>query len=116
MSILIGFVDNSDGANIRTLPAEMNGSTCLTRAPLPPGTRVIVNGTHPQRPEWADVTTYIGDTLLSGYVQRFRITTGIPEPYAALHHIQKGDRLEPLAARIYRDAIEPVGSLALVSA
>jgi hypothetical protein len=64
----VGFIDNDDGANIRTLPAELSGSRCLTNAPLPPGTRVIVNGPHPRKPEWSHVTTFLGDSLLSGYV------------------------------------------------
>jgi len=103
----IGFIDTSDGANIRTMPADMVGSKCLTSAPLPPGTRVIVNGIHPQKHEWSHVTTFLGESLLSGYVQSLRINTALPEPAATLHHIKPGDRLEPIAARIYRQGIEP---------
>ena len=103
----IGFIDTSDGANIRTMPAELVGSKCLTSAPLPPGTRVIVNGPHPQKREWSHVTTFLGDSLLSGYVQNLRINTALPEPAATLYHIKPGDRLEPIAARIYRQGIEP---------
>lgn len=103
----IGFIDTSDGANIRTMPAEMVGSKCLTSAPLPPGTRVIVNGPHPQKREWSHVTTFLGDSLLSGYVQSLRINTALPEPAATLYHIKPEDRLEPIAARIYRQGIEP---------
>ena len=30
MTIQFGFIDQSDSTNLRTLPAEMKGSTCLT--------------------------------------------------------------------------------------
>lgn len=103
----IGFIDTSDGANIRTMPAELVGSKCLTSAPLPPGSRVIVNGPHPQKREWSHVTTFLGDSLLSGYVQNLRINTALPEPAATLYHIKPGDRLDPIVARIYRQGIEP---------
>jgi hypothetical protein len=106
MLVKFGFVDHSEGANLRTLPAEVSGSTCLTSAPLPPGTRVTVLGAHlPQ--EWARVTAVAGDTLLRGYMQGFRICTNLPEPAATLHPIKSGERLEPLAARLYHQAIEP---------
>jgi hypothetical protein len=102
-----GFIDHKDGANIRTLPAEQPGSQCLTTRPLPPGTRVFVTGTHPQSPEWLHVTAFTQGTMLHGYVQGFRITTALPEPAATLYYVQPGDKLEPLAARIYHQAIEP---------
>lgn len=35
MTLQFGFIDHRDGANLRTLPAEMQGSECLTRAPCP---------------------------------------------------------------------------------
>ena len=103
----IGFIDHGDGANIRTLPAEMSGSKCLTRAPLPPGTRVAVIGTHPQAKQWSHVAARSGDGILQGFMQGFRITTQMPEPTATLYHVRPGDRLEPIAARIYHQAIEP---------
>src|SRR6478735_8298700 len=37
-----GFIDNSDGANIRTGPAESHG-VALTADPIPPATRVFVS-------------------------------------------------------------------------
>jgi hypothetical protein len=106
MLVKFGFIDHSEGANIRTLPAEQSGSRCLTSAPLPPGTRVAVLGPHRQN-EWCSVTTVHGGHLLRGYVQGFRITTELPEPLATLHSIKPGERLEPIAARIYHQAIEP---------
>ncbi|SEM36895.1 A nuclease family of the HNH/ENDO VII superfamily with conserved AHH [Stigmatella aurantiaca] len=102
-----GFIDHKEGANIRTSPAEQPGSQCLTTRPLPPGTRVFLTGPHPQSPEWLHVTAFTQGTLLQGYVQGFRITTALPEPAATLYCVQPGDRLEPLAARIYHQAIEP---------
>jgi hypothetical protein len=104
--VKFGFVDHSEGANLRTLPAGVSGSTCLTRTPLPAGTRVTVLGPH-RLQEWARVTALVGDTLLRGYMQGFRITTDLPEPAATLHLVKSGERLEPLAVRLYRQAIEP---------
>jgi hypothetical protein len=48
---LPGFIDTSDGANLRTGPAEAGGKTVID-APLPPATRVFVSGMHPSAPEW----------------------------------------------------------------
>ncbi|WP_211486872.1 AHH domain-containing protein [Corallococcus exiguus] len=107
MTIQFGFIDQGDGANLRTLPAEMKGSTCLTPAPLPPGTRVSVIRDHAQAPGWSYVSTVVGGYLLQGYVQTLRITTQLPEPAATLYQVRPGNRLEPIAARIYRQAIQP---------
>ncbi|WP_199738758.1 AHH domain-containing protein [Corallococcus sp. CA054B] len=107
MTIQFGFIDQGDGANLRTLPAELKGSTCLTPAPLPPGTRVSVIRDHAQAPGWSYVSTVVGGYLLQGYVQTLRITTQLPEPAATLYPVRPGDRLEPIAARIYRQAIQP---------
>ena len=107
MTVQLGFIDHRDGANIRTLPAEVPGSKCLTPVPLPPGTRVTVIHAHPQKPDWSYVATVAAEQLLRGYVQGLRITTQLPEPAATLYPIRKGDALEPIAARIYRRAIEP---------
>ncbi|WP_199735458.1 AHH domain-containing protein [Corallococcus sp. AB045] len=107
MTIQFGFIDQGDGANLRTLPAEMKGSTCLTPAPLPPGTRVSVIRDHAQAPGWSYVSTVAGGYLLQGYLQTLRITTQLPEPAATLYQVRPGDRLEPIAARIYRQAIQP---------
>jgi hypothetical protein len=46
-----GFIDHSDGANIRTGPAEAGGKPVRDQ-PLPPATRVFVSGTHPSAPAW----------------------------------------------------------------
>jgi uncharacterized protein YceH (UPF0502 family) len=107
MPVKIGFIAHKDGANIRTIPAELPGSKCLTTAPLPPGTRVVVIGTHPQSPEWSFATTVVGDRIVRGYVQGFRITTDLPEPAAVLYRIKPKDMLEPMAARIYHQTIQP---------
>ena len=92
MTIQFGFIDQGDGANLRTLPAEMKGSTCLTPAPLPPGTRVSVIRDHAQAPGWSYVSTVAGGYLLQGYVQTLRITTQLPEPAATLYQVRPGDR------------------------
>ncbi|MGY2896136.1 eCIS core domain-containing protein [Deinococcus sp. UYEF24] len=102
-----GFIDSDDGANIRTAPAELTGSRSLTPAPLPPGTRVFVSGTHPQKPEWLYVTAVRSGTMLRGYVQNFRVTTKLPEPTATLYQIKGGAALEPIAAGIYHQHIQP---------
>ncbi|MHA7633420.1 AHH domain-containing protein [Corallococcus sp. M7] len=107
MTIQLGFIDQGDGANLRTLPAEMKGSACLTPVPLPPGTRVSVIRDQARAPGWSYVSTVVGGYLLQGYVQTLRITTQLPEPSATLYPVRPGDRLEPIAARIYRQAIQP---------
>jgi len=45
-----GFIDNSDGANLRTGPIESGGQKVRDQ-PLPPAPRVFVSGTHPDAPE-----------------------------------------------------------------
>ncbi len=107
LPVRIGFICHSDGANLRTLPADQPGSRCLTTAPLPPGTRVVVVGSASPFPGWDFVTTVVADHVLRGYVQHFRITTDLPEPMATLYRVRPHDRLEPIAARIYHQAIQP---------
>lgn len=46
-----GFIDNDNGANIRTGPRELDGKA-LSARPLPPATRVFVSGQHPQTSQW----------------------------------------------------------------
>ncbi|MFY0580520.1 hypothetical protein ACN28S_45375 [Cystobacter fuscus] len=53
------------------------------------------------------MATIIGNHLLRGYVQDFRITTRLPELSATLYHVKPGDMLEPVAARLYHRGIEP---------
>jgi hypothetical protein len=63
-----GFIDNSEGANIRTGPRGAGGRTVHDK-PLPPATRVFVSGTHPTAPEWWYVTATLHDkTMVRGYV------------------------------------------------
>ncbi|NPC52181.1 hypothetical protein HPC50_34535, partial [Corallococcus exiguus] len=69
--------------------------------------RVSVIRNHAQAPGWSYVSTVVGGYLLQGYVQALRITTQLPEPAATLYQVRPGDRLEPIAARIYRQAIQP---------
>jgi len=99
-----GFIDNSDGANIRTGPAESGGQKVRDQ-PLPPATRVFVSGTHPDAPTWWYVTAYIDGTMVRGYVQDVRVTTELPEPTAKLHQIIGGDTAERLAAKEYGGAV-----------
>jgi hypothetical protein len=68
-----GFIDNSDGANIRTGPAESGGQKVRDQ-PFPPATRVFVSGTHPSAPAWWYVTAYLDNTMVRGYVQDFRVS------------------------------------------
>jgi hypothetical protein len=107
MTSPFGFIDHVDGANIRTLPAEAKGSTCLTRNPLPSGTRVSVIQDHARAPGWSYVAARVDGYLLRGYVQGLRITTQLPEPAATLYSIRPGDCLERIAARLYRQGITP---------
>lgn len=104
----VGFIKNTEGANLRSGPAELPGSRELTTAPLPPGTRVFVSGTHPQKPEWHYVTATLASQMVRGYVQGFRITTNLPEPSATLYFVKKNNEtLRPLASSIYRQDVQP---------
>ncbi|HEX8110293.1 MAG TPA: hypothetical protein VF516_21325 [Kofleriaceae bacterium] len=101
---LPGFIDTSDGANLRTGPAEAGGKTVLD-APLPPATRVFVSGTHPSAPEWWYVTALLPDKIVRGYVQEFRVNTDLPEPLAKLHQVKPGDTVEKLAVQEYASSV-----------
>jgi len=99
-----GFIDNSDGANLRTDPIESGGQKVRDQ-PLPPATRVFVSGTHPDAPEWWYVTAYLDSTMVRGYVQDVRVTIDLPEPTAKLHQVIGGDTAEQLAAKEYGSAV-----------
>jgi hypothetical protein len=99
-----GFIDNSQGANLRNRPIGP-GSQTLTAAPLPPATRVFVSGHHPAASDWWYVTAFPPGTILRGYVQGPRVTTDLPEPTATLYQIQPGDTVEELAAREFSASV-----------
>jgi hypothetical protein len=101
---LPGFIDTSDGANLRTGPAEAGGKTVID-APLPPATRVFVSGTHPSAREWWYVTAFLPDKIVRGYVQQFRVNTDLPEPLAKLHEVKSGDTVEKLAVQEYASSV-----------
>lgn len=92
----VGFIDQSDGANIRTGPVESGGKALRDR-PLPPATRVFVSGTHPDAPQWWYVTAYFDNAIVRGYVQDVRINIDLPEPLAELHQIASGETAELFA-------------------
>lgn len=98
------FIDHSDGANIRSGPAEAGGKT-VHDGPLPPATRVFVSGTHPSAPDWWYVTAFLEHTIVRGYVQKFRVATDLPEPLAKLHQVVSGDTAEKLAVQEYKTAV-----------
>lgn len=111
----IGFIDNSDGANIRTAPLE-SGGQALRPAPLPPATQVFVSGTYPQASQWWYVTAFLPGPaggpaggsqteMVRGYVQSLRVATDLPEPLAKLHQVHHGDTAEGLARDVYHTAI-----------
>jgi hypothetical protein len=101
-----GFIDSDDGSNIRTLPAELAGSSTLTDAPLPPATRVFVSGKHPETDQWLYVTAISSSTgMVRGYVQGFRVNTDLPEPTANLYQIKSGDTAEQLAVQEFSSAV-----------
>ena len=99
-----GFIDNSDGANLRTAPAEAGGQLVRDQ-PLPPATRVFVSGTHPAATGWWYVTAHLGRTMVSGYVQGLRVNVDLPEPLARLHQVVPGETVEKLAAREFGHAV-----------
>jgi Domain of unknown function (DUF4157) len=101
---LPGFIDTSDGANLRTGPAEAGGNTVID-APLPPATRIFVSGTHPSAPEWWYVTAFLPDKIVRGYVQQFRVNTDLPEPLAKLHEVKSGETVEKLAVQEYSSSV-----------
>jgi hypothetical protein len=100
----VGFIDQSDGANLRTGPAE-SGGKLLRDQPLPAATRVFVSGTHPDAPQWWYVTAYLTGSVLRGYVQGFRITTDLPEPLAELHEITGNETAEQYAKQKFGAAV-----------
>lgn len=102
----VGFIDHSDGANIRTGPAE-SGGVPITSAPVPPATRVFVSGRHPDTADWWYVTATLPGGMVRGYVQHFRVTTDLPEPAARLHQVRSGETAEGLAVEMFRDHVEP---------
>jgi len=101
---LPGFIDTSDGANLRTGPAETGGKTVID-APLPPATRVFVSGTHPSAPAWWYVTAFLPDKIVRGYVQQFRVSTDLPEPLAKLHEVKSGETVEKIAVQEYSSSV-----------
>jgi len=100
----VGFIDQSDGANIRTGPVESGGKT-LRDQPLPPATRVFVNGMHPDAHHWWYVTAYLNNAMVRGYVQDFRVNTDLPEPLAELHQVASGETAEQLAKQKFGGAV-----------
>lgn len=100
-----GFIDNSDGANIRTGPREAGGQA-LRGEPLPPATRVFVSGTHPSAPDWWYVTATLHDkAMVRGYVQGGRVNLDLPEPLAELRHLVGGETAEGLAKEKFGHAV-----------
>lgn len=100
----VGFIDHSDGANIRTGPAESGGQE-VREQPLPPATQLFVSGRHPHALHWWYVTAHVDQGFLRGYVQDFRVTTNLPEPTAKLYQIRSGDTAERLAMQEFSTAI-----------
>jgi hypothetical protein len=100
-----GFIDNSDGANIRTGPREAGGQT-VRDEPLPPATRVFVSGTHPSAPDWWYVTATLYDkAMVRGYVQGGRVNVDLPEPLAELRQLVGGETAEGLAKEKFGHAV-----------
>ena len=99
-----GFIDNSDGATLRSGPAELGGVAAHS-SPLPPATRVFVSGTHPAATQWWYVTAFLPGEIVRGYVQNFRVTTDLPEPLAKLHQVKAGDTAHRLAQREFSSAV-----------
>ena len=100
-----GFIDNSDGSNIRTGPRETGGQTVRDK-PLLPATRVFVSGTHPSAPDWWYVTATLRDkTMVRGYVQSSRVNIDLPEPLSELRQLVGGETAEGLAKEKFGHAV-----------
>nr|HPH67630.1 DUF4157 domain-containing protein [Kofleriaceae bacterium] len=93
-----GFIDTSNGANLRTGPKEAGGVPVIATK-LPATTRVFVSGTHPGAKEWLYVTAFLPNQIARGYVQHFRVNTALPEPMARLYQVKSGDTAQKLVAR-----------------
>lgn len=97
----VGFIDSSDGANVRSEP----GGDIVAK--LAPGTRVVITGTHRDAPEWRSVTSVVIDdnsasvTLVQGYIKANVIATDAPEPGAVLYQVAAGDTAEKVVAKHY---------------
>jgi hypothetical protein len=101
---LSGFIDNSDGANLRTGPRERGGELVID-TPLPPATRVFVSGTYPGASQWWYVTAFMPSGIARGYVQDVRVNTALPEPLAKLYQVKSGDTAQHLASKEYGTAV-----------
>lgn len=100
-----GFIDHSDGANIRTGPREAGGGT-VRNDPLPPATRVFVSGTHPSAPDWWYATATLHDkSMVRGYLQGGRVNVDLPEPLAELRQLIGGETVESLAKEKFGRAV-----------
>lgn len=99
-----GFIDNSEGANLRSGPSESGGRE-LTAQPLPPATRVFVSGSHKDTAQWLYVTAFLPDAVVRGYVQGFRVTTDLPEPSAKLYQLKGGETVEGLAKQEFSASV-----------
>ncbi|MEJ3404895.1 hypothetical protein WDJ51_09125 [Rathayibacter sp. YIM 133350] len=108
----VGFIDTSDGANIRSGPIDAGGAA-LTDNPLPPATRVFVSGTYPvnastmepQAATWWYATAFTPGGMVRGYIEARRITVDVPNATAQLYAIQPGDTAERLAVRMFKSEV-----------
>ncbi len=99
-----GFIDNSKGARIYSVPAPVGGAA--EGAPLPPAARVFVSGTHSRLKDWWYVTAFLEQTMVRGYVEAFRVNTNLPEPFAELRQLRGGETAEQLAKEKFGHAVE----------
>ena len=99
-----GFIDNSDGAFLRTGPRDAGG-TLVRGAPLAPAIRVFATGRHPSAPEWIYVTAFLAQEMVRGYVQSLRINFDLPEPLAELRQLHGGETVEGFAKEKFGHAV-----------
>ncbi len=98
----IGFIDQTDGAQLRAYPAGTK--TCNL---LKPATQITVIGKYKYDHGWSYVRAIEDGIMLNGWLQTTRVNFKLPEPRAKLHLVQPGETAEKLAVQNFKDHVQP---------
>lgn len=102
----VGFIDNSDGANVRAEP----GGKVVAR--LAPGTRAVLDPAHRDAAGWRYITAVAFDDtsgnamLVRGCVPS-NVVVDAPEPGALLYQVAPGDTAQEVVAKHYPRLARP---------